>query len=374
MTILHVIGNLGTGGAERSLERLVLAPIGGARHAVVTLGDDGGTIATRLRERGIDVSSVGLTRAAIGPALGRLRVTIARLRPAVVHGWMHHANVFVSLATPRHVPHLWAIRTMAQPWREKPATAAAMVGSVLWARRPAAIVYNSHAARRTHERMGYPEGRGVVVHNGYDVDAMRTTPEATARWRDEAGIPADAPLLLQLGRYHPVKGHTFLLETLRGALPAAWHVALVGRADGVSHETLRGLAEQGGFGDRLHLVPQQADVAPVLAAADLAVVPSRWGESFPNAVAEAMAAGTAVIASDLGDTREIVGETGDVVSPADRAAWRSALTSATQRSREALAVQGERARDRIAERFGLGRFTTHYHDVLADVVAGRRPA
>ncbi len=69
------------------------------------------------------------------------------------------------------------------------------------------------------------------------------------------------------------------------------------------------------------------DMPDLYAASDLSLSTSIFGEGFPNAVAEAMARSVPVLATDVGDSRRIVGDTGVIVSPRDTTAMVAAVTN-----------------------------------------------
>lgn len=89
-----------------------------------------------------------------------------------------------------------------------------------------------------------------------------------------------------------------------------------------------------------------------LAALDVACLASRFGEGFPNVIAEAMACGVPCVVTDVGDSREIVDGYGVVVPPGDAGALASGLHRLRERlikSRPEIAIS---ARQSIIDRFG----------------------
>src|SRR6266581_4739816 len=114
MHVVHIISNLGIGGAEVALTRLVQhQSCGPIRHSVVSMLA-GGPNAARLREAGAEVielpgiRSVGATR--LFPAL---IASVRRLEPTLVQGWMYHGNLAaaaVCVASLRSVPVVWGVR------------------------------------------------------------------------------------------------------------------------------------------------------------------------------------------------------------------------------------------------------------------------
>ena len=110
------------------------------------------------------------------------------------------------------------------------------------------------------------------------------------------------------------------------------------------------------------------DVARLFAAADLVVSSSRFGEGFSNVLGEGMACGLPAVATDVGDAKLIVGDTGLVVPPADPNALAAAIRSLAGKSTPARAVRGRRARAHIAEHFALAGTVRRHAELYASLV------
>ncbi len=147
-----------------------------------------------------------------------------------------------------------------------------------------------------------------VVHPGVDLDAFRPTSMQAARAR--VGIPADADLLLFVGRIQPLKAPDVLLRAAAELLArdparrARLLVAVVGgpSGTGLEHPTaLADLAESLGIADVVRFVPPagRERLADWYAAASLVCVPS-YNESFGLVAVEAQAVGTPVVAAAVG--------------------------------------------------------------------------
>lgn len=161
----------------------------------------------------------------------------------------------------------------------------------------------------------------VEIPNGVDVAAFATAPPLP-------GYPRAGRTVLFLGRYdEPRKGMAVLL----GALPALvekfadLQVLIVGRGD---EAELR--CNAGALAGHLRLLGQvdDAEKASALRSADVYCAPNTGGESFGIVLAEAMAAGAAVVASDLDAFRRVLrdGEAGRLVPVDDPAALAAALS------------------------------------------------
>jgi glycosyltransferase involved in cell wall biosynthesis len=138
---------------------------------------------------------------------------------------------------------------------------------------------------------------------------------------------------------------------------------------GVTREDpkLRALVEP--LGDRVLLLGQRKDVPRVLNGFDLAVSSSH-GEALPLAVGEAMASGIPMVATDAGDSAELVGDTGLIVPTDDPDALAAAVLELVSAGPEDRAERGRRARERISSRYSMEAMVTRYIEVWEE--AARR--
>ena len=156
---------------------------------------------------------------------------------------------------------------------------------------------------------------------------------------------------------------------LRGVLP---HLSLL-HAYEPEREELADYHRRPGLAKRMHLLGERRDVAELTAALDLATSCSR-SEAFPNAVGEAMACGVPCVVTDVGDSGQLVGDTGEIVPPQDPeallAGWRRLLDTGADGRRRL----GQAARDRVLRRFSLAAVVRRYVEVYAELggSAGRR--
>jgi glycosyltransferase involved in cell wall biosynthesis len=152
------------------------------------------------------------------------------------------------------------------------------------------------------------------------------------------------------------------------------HLLLTG--DGPMRAELERAAAKRRVGDWVRFLGFQADVRPVLWAADvLAHVPTHFPEGTPNTVLEGMAAGLPVIATPIGGIGEIVrhGETGWLVPPNDA----SALAEALRHLRADPSLRrrlGEAAQTFVREHHSVGALIERILQVYAVVMSERLSA
>jgi phosphatidyl-myo-inositol alpha-mannosyltransferase len=199
----------------------------------------------------------------------------------------------------------------------------------------ARIAVSPMARRVQVEHLG---GDAVEIPNGVDVALFADGPLLP-------GYPRDGLTVGFLGRFgEPRKGIAVLLDALRLLVPQRPDLRLlvVGRGD---PDALRRDAGPG-LADRLDILGGVDDLtkAAALRSMDVYCAPNTGGESFGMVLTEAMAAGTPVLASDLGAFRAVLGEppAGQLFPTGDAGALAAALAGLLDdpARRAALAAAG----------------------------------
>jgi len=130
---------------------------------------------------------------------------------------------------------------------------------------------------------------------------------------------------------------------------------------------LVGWIEEHGLRDSFSLLGRRDDITSVMSAFDVAVLSSATGEAFPNVVGEAMSCGVPCVVTRVGDSAEIVGNTGIAVpieSPEELAEGCEEILSLSAERREEL---GQRARNRVEQQYSLEATAENYLDVYQSV-------
>ncbi|KAA5541119.1 glycosyltransferase [Roseiconus nitratireducens] len=164
------------------------------------------------------------------------------------------------------------------------------------------VAVSAQAAQSAESYYGLPEGSVAIVRNPVDVDGLRDAAEA-------ATTPnGDRTLLVCVGRMTAEKGHRDLIAALPAVLRAWPHdrpplqLRLIG--DGPLRGEILRQVESLRLSNHVRSVGAVAGAAAEIASADALILPSRF-EGMPNVVLEAMALGTAVIATRAGGAVEL---------------------------------------------------------------------
>lgn len=341
-TVVHYSDSTSFGGTERALLHL-LAHLDRERWRPVLFHPDvpgAAQLAREARALGVSLHACApIENAARGlTAIAPLALAIRRERADVFHAhqsWPLSCRYGIVAARMARVP---AIVASAQLFMEMPPLRAIDLQHALLTRCVSRYVaVSQHVATRLRERFGVPGGRIRVIPNAI---AMTAPPARDEHLRESLTGGTDAPLVLSTARLDPQKGLQHLIAAAADVPDAIFVIA----GTGPEREALEALAHSHGVAERVRFLGHRQDVADLLAACDLFVLPSLY-EGLPLAVLEAMAAGVPVVATDVGGTNEVVldGETGVLVPAADAAALAQAIRAllADRPRASALAARGQ---------------------------------
>ncbi|OEU86202.1 hypothetical protein AN215_21145 [Streptomyces abyssalis] len=354
MTVLHLAQPV-EGGVARVVTDLVGAQTQEGVRAVVAC-PEGGSLSRQAAAAGAEVERWAAARE-LGPRVASetrqaLRL-IRHVDPDVVHAHSAKAGLAARLALRGRVPtvyqpHAWSFEAvegrtarLARAWERRAAR---------WTDR---VLCVSEAERRTGEQAGVV-ARWAVVHNGVPEAEPGGRAAARALLPQLSGVPADAPLVVCVGRLCRQKGQRTLLSAwsrIAAAVPDAW-LALVG--DGPDRPALSALS--GHAPGRVLFAGASDEVNRWYAAADLVVLPSRW-EGMALTPLEAMACGRPVVVTDVGGARESLPPQQHetcLVPPGDPDALAESVTHLL-REPELREFMGEAARKHVRADFDVRR-------------------
>jgi len=367
---LHHVGELS--GAEGSL-RLLMRHVDRARVEPLFAGPARGAFPAALTADGIPTVPLAFgplrrVGAVLGVTARLVRLVRAR-RIDLLHANGPQTNVPAAFAGRlTGVPVIWHARNL--------------IAGDMWdidralARLATRIVCNAEAIRR---RFAGSHGwdRAVTIVNAVDIREFHPGVPREA-FRRELGIADETPLIGIVGRIGLGKGHAHFVDAavrlLADGLDA--HFAIVGdplfAEDAWRADVLRRIVKDAGRDDRIHFVGYRRDVPVVMRGLDVLVLASD-AEPCGRVLFEAMASGTAIVATDTGGTPEIVrdGREGLLVPPRDPAALAGAIAAlAADPARRARLGAGGVAR--VAARFTIERYVEQVLAVYDAALARRR--
>ena len=367
LRVVHIVPELGVGGAEWHVVRLMPAlDPDRFEPAVICIGEPGAlfpllaavgvpAVALRRTKRGALLAlfdlvrelrrirpDIVLVRGYNAEVLGRLAARIVRVRANVV--WIHNVGDLD--------PHGRVRRLLDR----------------LLDRITSAYFGVAHAQRAyISGELGLPAHKVRIIHNG--VDPTDFDPRSDRQAVAALGIGDGEPVVALVGAMRPEKDHKTYLDAARlvnGAMPSA-RFLLVG--DGPLRAELEARAVSLGLDDRVVFAGVRDDIPKLLRGVDVFVL-SSYSDCFPMALLEAMAAGRPAVCTAVGGVPEMIddGVTGFLVPPRDPRALADKLLTVLADPARARAM-GKAARRRAEEEFSLQRSVACTERALEEVAA-----
>ncbi len=374
--ILFIIRALHLGGAERQLIQLA-GGLDKTRFAVtVATMYDGGELWHEIEARpGVTLVSLHKRgRWDLVPFGYRALRLVRRLHPDILHSYMGGSNelalVLGRLAGARVI---WGLRVSDLNLSHYGWFVLALfrIGAVLshW---PDLIIANSHAGQHYHQTHGYAQRRLIVISNGIDTERFRPDEAAGREQRRTWGIPDGTELIGIVGRLDPVKDHSTFLHAaaLFTAVRPQARFVCVGSGPATYLAALQRLAHDLGIADRVLWTGSSNMMVSAYNALSL-LTSTSLSEGFSNVLGEAMACGVSCVATDVGDSAWLLGDTGLVVPAgtpqAVAQAWHTALMGDPVIHR-GMTLRG---RDRALGCFSLGSLVDQHARCYEQLVTNR---
>jgi glycosyltransferase involved in cell wall biosynthesis len=379
MKVLHVIAATEMGGAETMLARLLdSSPVDRKQAAVVSLMPPG-YAGERIREQGVQLFTLR-SRGGLGSPMAVLKLAriVNYFAPDILHGWTYHGNLAASLASgmlAKPVSLIWNVRqsltnSRKNSWRDR----ALLRLTAAMSRKPDAIIYNSLAASLQHQQRGYAAGNSLHIPNGVDSSLFSPNPQARAYLCKLFDIEPRAFVIGHIAGVHPRKDHRMLVEAASRALAQGLnvHLLLVGNGVDALPSAVREYIAGNLPPDRVTLSGSRTDVASWLPGLDVLAMSSAWGEGFSNVIAEALACGVPVVATDVGDSATVIGDCGIVVPPQTAQAFADALVSIGTMPPDERHAMGLAGRERVRELYSIDQISKRYNELHRKLVADTR--
>ncbi len=363
------ITDLDVGGAERCLVELATRLDRAAfRPAVYCLGPrprrPEASCLPSLEDARVAVHCLDGRRYRQAPGLVRRlrRLWLAR-KPRVVQTFLFHANIVGRLAA--RSAGVSAVASGIRVAERRRWHLRLDRATDRWVDRHVCV--SRAVAEFSRRRARLPAEKLTVIPNGIDVARYDTVEPAD---RHRLGVPAGGRLVSCVGRLHEQKGLAWLLQTASHWLTAGTDCRLLIVGEGPLRRRLEALARRLKIADRVHFTGWRADVAEILAASDLLVLPSQW-EGMPNVVLQAMASRLPVLATDVEGVREILGELAppQTVAYGDTAAWTERLVGLLA-DRPRARDLGQQNRRRVAGEFAVQTMVDRYQSLWQSLVDG----
>ena len=352
--VLHIIPSLGQGGAERQLVELVK---NNKSHAICQL-ISGGVYEKELKKNKIIIFDLKLKKS-IFDIFGfyRLYKIIKYYKPDIINTWMYHScllEVVLRKIIFNNIPLVWGLRCSNMKTSYYSRILKIVInGCKYFSNTPNIIINNSVAGMDFHKNIGF-KNNSTVIFNGINTKKFSLNKKFRNEFRNKYNITKDAKVLLCVGRVDPMKDHNTLLDAftkIKKIFPSTILI-LAGLGTEKLNQT-NGLISLGACQNIDH----------IYSACDIIISSSAFGEGFSNAIAEGMSSSLIPIATDVGDAKHIVGNTGKIINPKNVIELYNAIKDLLELDEQNFFANKILAKNRINKNFNQLKMLNSYDEI-----------
>lgn len=226
---------------------------------------------------------------------------------------------------------------------------------------------NSETGRRMIG--GNRASRFQVIPNGIDCERFKPDPSLRDWVRNLIKVPLETPLVGIVANCTVYKDYpTFIraAEIVSRKFNDV-HFLSIGENRTKVGGLAKSLVRELGVNDRFHFLGTRSDVERLLPGLDL-LCSSSVTEAFSNSICEGMSCGVPCVATDVGDSRMIVGDTGVVVPPGHPEELAAAIMRILKLDTSEARKLGMRARQRILENYEVSRMVAQYERIYESLL------
>ena len=358
--VLHIIPNLGQGGAERQLVALLDA---NNIHEVCQLLPKG-YYDEYINSKEIKNYNLNMKRKVPDiRVFFKLNNIINISKPDIIHCWMYHSCLLEGLLRKfgknKNIPVIWGLRcsNMDVQYYSRQLNIIIKLCSY-FSSKANSIINNSYEGKKIHDKLGFAKS-STVIPNGIDIRKFSPNKKNRSTFRKSYNISNATKVLLCVARVDPMKDHETLLKAFSKIRLLIPDVLLI----------LAGLGTEKYINvEKVLTLSAYKNIHEVYNASDIIISSSAFGEGFSNALGEGMACGLIPISTDVGDARKIIADTGKIITIRNHAKMYKAIVDIINYNDIDLLNNKKNARDRIIKNYSKEKMLNSYDHLYKSVL------
>jgi glycosyltransferase involved in cell wall biosynthesis len=355
--VLQFSSSSGPGGAERVISMLSASLNRHCAYKSVVCLFRPGWLQQQCEQNGI-TTCVVKNRAAFDPRLiNELLKVVRREKVCLIHAHEFDAIVHGTMAAYlADIPIVATIHGKNYFWEKR----RRRVAYRLISRYARMVAVSEDLKRFVAHTTGIKEGRLNVVYNGVETLSVCGDSKEIPKYKEELGLPPNKRIVGVVGSLYPVKGHKYLLEAVPAILQECPEALFLLIGKGRLEAQLKQQAKRLNIEDHVKFLGLRDDIPKLLALMDVFVLPS-LSEGLSMSILEAMMAGKAIVATDVGGNAELVvnGESGVLVPSENSETLASSIVSLLKDMVRAKQF-GENGRRRATSFFSHDKMVEQY--------------
>ena len=351
--VIHIIADLGNGGAERQLVELLKC---NPSHKLLVFRNTG-IYKKELNDYKVNYIELNIENSlSIIFNLLKIRKVIMSSDVSIIHSWMYNACLIMSIIKfTMRIPHfiIWGIRCSNMDLKHYPFSLKLIIQLCkAFSFKTNSIIYNSYSGLIYHRKIGFSPILNKVIYNGIDYKKFLFSKYYRYKLRKTLGIKKDKLVIVCAARVDPMKNHFNLLKAFEKIRRKNKKAILLLIGKGTEKlETQEGVIQLG----------MKIKIENYYSVGDMIILPSKFGEGFPNALAEGMSSQLFPLTTDVGDSLKIISNIGLVIKNSTVQELTIALDKALRISKNELTNLQRNSRKRILKEFNIKKMSNEYN-------------
>lgn len=352
MKILYVITGLGQGGAERVVADLADQMV--VRGHEVKIAYLKGNVLVKPDSEEVELICLGLESGKnFIAASQKYHKLIKRYQPNAVHAHMIHANIFTRLnRIGASIPKLICTAHSSNE--------GGRIRMLAYKYTNFLSDFNSNVSKEAVQAFidkgSFTTENLEAIYNGINLKKFTYNNEYDKQSYD------DKVIFFAVGRFNEAKDYPNLLNAFSIVLKKNSNIHLNIAGDGELRSDIENLIRELNLSEKVTLLGRRDDIPGLMSQSNFFVLPSKY-EGFGLVVAEAMACGTFVIATDCGGVKEVMGGNGLLVSPENNDALSRAMIEAINMPIEAISANNHLALNHVKQNFDLNKIIDQWEEI-----------
>jgi glycosyltransferase involved in cell wall biosynthesis len=352
--VLFITSTMKIGGAEKIIADLIMGLSQRGYQSVLVCIKTLDFWGEYLRKNGIECHELGVSRQWNIIKISKLMALAARIQPEIIYSLDHRDAIFWSrlLAFFLGCPHILSQHSLRLAGAEAPNRIAYKFMIKTTTPLSSKIVVCSNAVRDYFLRIGIPDKKIKVIHNGVSIYNQIESRDSV-EWRSSLRIPFNSKLVGIVAALRPIKDHETFLKSAQRVIDrySQTYFAIIG--DGYLRPDLEKLARLLGISKNVFFLGNITPADGIIKSLDIGVLSSQK-EAFPMVILEYMNAGLPVVSTDCGGPSEIIqdGETGFIVPVNNPQAMAEKIICLLENQKDAR-YMGLKGRQKVMSHYSL---------------------
>lgn len=231
---------------------------------------------------------------------------------------------------------------------------------------PKRIVSVSNIGSLYHKKIGYCKHKFITIHNGYELSCFIPDTSSKIKLRHLYGLNSSDFVVLSVARFDQLKDHDTLLKVAMKLKLKHSNIKFILVGRNILNQELKLKISNLNLNDIFSLHDFTNNIFDFYNLSDIYLSTSK-SEGFPNVVCEAMLMELVPVATNAGESKLIIGDSGFVTEVGDVDALAGLISKLYHMEKNLQHNLAIKAKNQIIKEFGLDKIINEYKQLYKEL-------